>query len=63
MASTAAQKRASMKYNKENVKQMKLDLNRKTDADIIEHLDKQDNKQGYIKGLIRQDIENNPDPE
>ncbi len=63
MASTAAQKRASMKYNKENVKQMKLDLNRKTDADIIEHLGKQDNKQGYIKGLIRQDIENNPDPE
>lgn len=28
----------------------------RTDADIIEHLEQQGNKQGYIKRLIRADI-------
>ena len=32
-------------------------MNKKTDADIIAHLEQQDSKQGYIKRLIRQDIE------
>lgn len=52
---TSSQVRASMKYNKENVKQIKLALNKKTDADIIEILDNCDNVQGYIKDLIRKD--------
>ncbi len=47
--------KASMKYDKANVKQIKLSLNRKTDADIIEILEKCDNVQGYIKDLIRND--------
>lgn len=51
-----ARVRASIKYNKTNVKQVKLNLNRKTDADIIEKLDSCDNVQGYIKGLIRDDM-------
>ena len=34
-----------------------LKLNINTDADIIAHLDKQSSMQGYIKQLIRQDIE------
>lgn len=45
--------KASVKYNAANVKQVKLNLNRKTDADIIEHLEKCGNVQGYIKQLIR----------
>ncbi len=49
--------RASMKYNEKNVKQIKLSLNKKTDADIIEILDQCDNVQGYIKDLIRRDNE------
>jgi hypothetical protein len=28
-----------------------------TEKDLFEHLSKQDNKQGYIKQLIREDIE------
>lgn len=48
---------ASMKYNAKNVKQIKLNLNRKTDADIISHLETKDNVQGYIKDLIRHDKE------
>ncbi len=48
--------KASMKYNAKNVKQIKINLNKKTDADIIQHLDQTDNVQGYIKSLIRKDI-------
>lgn len=49
--------KASIKYNAKNVKQVKLNLNRKTDADIIDHLDQCSNVQGYIKDLIRKDME------
>ena len=52
-----ARVRASMKYNAANVKQIKLALNRSTDADIIEHLEKCGNIQGYIKSLIRADLQ------
>lgn len=52
-----ARSRASTKYNKTNVKQIKLNLNIKTDADIIEALEKVKNKQGFIKQLIRQAME------
>ena len=52
----SARVRASMKYNAKNIKQLKLNLNKKTDADIIKHLDKKDNVQGYIKKLIRDDM-------
>ena len=48
-----AHSKAATKYNQSNVKQVKLNLNRKTDADIIEVLEKQDNIQGLIKQLIR----------
>ena len=33
-----------------------LKLNQVNDKDVIDRLDEQDNKQGYIKGLIRDDI-------
>lgn len=52
----SARVRASMKYNSKNIKQIKLNLNKKTDSDIIQHLDKKDNVQGYIKKLIRDDM-------
>lgn len=45
----------SQAYNKENVKQVKLALNLKTDADIIRKLGSVANMQGYIKDLIRRD--------
>lgn len=49
---------ASIKYNAKNVKQIKLNLNLKTDADVIEALAAVPNMQGYIKDLIRKDIKN-----
>ena len=45
---------SSMKYNRENVKQVKINLNRKTDADIIQFLANEPNVQGLIKQLIRE---------
>lgn len=53
---TEAQKRAVMKYDKIHTKQIKLKLNLETDKDIIDRLNEVDNKQGYIKDLIRKDI-------
>lgn len=52
----AARVRASLKYNTANTKQIKISLNKKTDADIIEFLDKTENVQGLLKDLIRKRI-------
>lgn len=52
-----AQKRASAKYDSGHTKQIKLKLNYKTDADIIRKLEEIGNVQGYIKSLIRSDIQ------
>ena len=52
-----AQTIASMKYDAVNTVQFKMKLNKKTDADILEWLNQQPNKQGYIKNLIRADMQ------
>lgn len=54
--STEAQLKASAKYDKSNTKSIFLKLNIKTDADVLEHLETVGNKQGYIKELIRKDM-------
>jgi hypothetical protein len=56
LATSEALKKAIRKYDKEHTKQILLKLNKGTDADILQKLDEVDNKQGYIKGLIRDDI-------
>lgn len=43
-------------YDRENTQQIKFKFNLKTDADILAHLAKQENRQLYIKQLIRADI-------
>lgn len=40
-------------YDKENTKGLYLKLNVKTDADVLEWLEHQSNKQGEVKNLIR----------
>lgn len=52
------QSQYSMKYDRSNTQRIYLKFNLKTDADILEKLDSVKNKQGYIKDLIRKDIEN-----
>lgn len=53
---TEAQIRAQKKYDAANTKQFHLKLNRNTDWDVIEKLDNVPNIQGYIKRLIRADL-------
>jgi len=53
-----AQKRAAKKYKekyKEKVNRITVDFY-PADSELWDHIQKQDNKQGYIKSLIRADI-------
>lgn len=52
--SSEAQRRASAKYDKKNRITITIKLNKEHDADIIAHLETVENKQGYIKALIRE---------
>lgn len=53
---TDAKRKAIEKYDKAHTLRIGLKLNIKTDADVIDRLNSVPNKQGYIKGLIRDDI-------
>lgn len=48
--------RAQRKYDLAHTKQIKFKLNIRTDADILDRLKSQQNVQGYVKRLIREDI-------
>lgn len=52
---TEAQKRAKAKYQ-QKVTRITIDFY-PTEADLIDHINKQPKKQTYIKQLIRDDIE------
>lgn len=58
---TEARLKANARYAKTNMKQVKLTLNKNTDADILARLDACPNIAGYIKQLVRADIEAKPD--
>ena len=53
---TEAQKRAQAKYNKANVRQTAVRFY-PSERDMWEWLERQSNKAGYIKELIRADME------
>ena len=44
-------------YEKENLRQIRLKINRKTEPELLAWIEKQENIQGYIKELIRKDME------
>lgn len=44
------------RYDAENTRNISLKLNRKTDADILEALEKESSIQGFIKQCIREHI-------
>lgn len=48
--------KAVAKYDKANMKGLYIKLHKKNDKDIIDKLDTVESKQGYVKGLIREDI-------
>lgn len=53
---TNKQKVYIQQYKKDNCKRISFELNSNYDQDIIEFLNSKDNKQGYLKELIRKDI-------
>ena len=60
MATVEARLRAQKKYDethREQWRMIHLKLNKITDEDIIQKLEASGNIQGYIKSLIRKDIE------
>lgn len=46
-----------MEYRRQNVKSLTFDLNKNTDADIIEYMKTVGPRTTYIKSLIRADME------
>lgn len=52
-----AKRNAIAKYDAKTAVYFSLKMNRNTDSDIIEWLASKGNKQGYLKDLIRADIE------
>lgn len=51
-----AKREANKRYDKKNTIGLGLKFMKNTEADIIERLQQQDSKAGYIKRLIREDI-------
>ena len=49
---------SQQRYAKQNVRQFTFRFMMNTERDMIEHLEKQPNKSGYIKALIKKDMEN-----
>lgn len=45
------------KYSAKAVRRFRLDLNRNTDMDMISYLEAMDNVQGYLKELIKADMQ------
>ena len=54
---TEAQRKAQRRYDAKNTVQVHIKLNLRTDKDVLEKLDEVPSKQGYIKRLIREDLE------
>lgn len=54
-----ATKETRYEEKKRNTKQYRLELRKTLDGDIIERLDEVENKAGYLKTLIRNDISGN----
>lgn len=58
---TEAKKQANAKYDRTHTKSILLKLNKQTDSDVLALLENKDNRQGYIKELIRNDLKGKDD--
>jgi len=57
MRSREAIKRAKSKYEKNVLKRVTIRFNKRSEADVIAHLDGKDNVTAYLKALIKADME------
>lgn len=56
MSTREARRRAEKKYQAENTKLLQIRLNFRTDQDILDKLSTEESMSGYVKKLIRDDI-------
>ena len=61
MPESEKKKASHAKWDAANTRQVKIKLNLRTDADILDKLDRTENVQGYIKRLIREDMKGEGD--
>ena len=57
-----AKKLTNARWDRKNTRSITLKCYIKTDQDILDRLDSVPNRNAYIKRLIREDIERNPEP-
>ncbi|MEY8561629.1 hypothetical protein AALA21_01020 [Eggerthellaceae bacterium 3-80] len=50
---------ANKRYEAKALRKMMIAFNRNTEPDLLEWIESQENKAGYIKRLIREDMERN----
>ena len=53
-----AKKAAMARYDAKTAKYYRIKLNINTDAELVKLLDQQENVQGFIKSLLRREVEN-----
>ena len=53
-----AKKAAKARYDAKTAKYYRIKLNINTDAELVKLLDQQENVQGFIKSLLRREVEN-----
>jgi hypothetical protein len=56
MPVSESHKRASVKYDREHMKRIAFVLHRSSEADLIDWLSEIENKNAYLKALIRADM-------
>lgn len=53
----AANHEPQKRYKAANIIKVTVDLNRKTEPELVERIEEQPNRAGYLKRLIREDIQ------
>lgn len=48
---------SNAKYERENLLRVMVKFNRKTEPELVERIESQENKAGYLKSLVKSDIE------
>ena len=48
--------RRAIRTYKKNIKKISFELNRRTDGDLLDFLETIENKNGYLKKLVREDM-------
>ncbi len=52
---------SSAKYERENLLRVMVKFNRKTEPELVERVEQQESKAGYLKRLVKEDIERDGD--